>query len=136
MSRYDDIINLPHHVSPTHQRMSMHDRAAQFAPFAALVGYDDAVAETARLTETRPELDEQEQKELDARLRYLAENLDKQFCVKIHYFVPDEHKSGGAIVEYNGIVHKITNGFIYTANGGTICLKDIITFDISERTEV
>ena len=58
MSRYDDIINLPHHVSSTRQRMSMHDRAAQFAPFAALVGYDDAVAETARLTESRPELDE------------------------------------------------------------------------------
>ena len=60
MSRYDDIINLPHHVSMNHPRMSMHDRAAQFAPFAALVGYDDAVAETARLTESRPELDEQE----------------------------------------------------------------------------
>ena len=60
MSRYDDIINLPHHVSSTRQRISMPDRAAQFAPFAALVGYDDAVAETARLTEVRPELDEQE----------------------------------------------------------------------------
>ena len=60
MSRYDDIINLPHHVSPTRQRMSRHDRSAQFAPFAALVGYDDAVAETARLTKTRPELDEQD----------------------------------------------------------------------------
>ena len=60
MSKYDDIINLPHHVSPTRQRMSTNDRAAQFAPFAALVGYDDAVAETARLTESRPELDEQE----------------------------------------------------------------------------
>ena len=59
-SSYDDIINLPHRVSPTRERMSMHDRAAQFAPFAALIGYDDAVAETARLTESRPELDEQE----------------------------------------------------------------------------
>ena len=136
MSRYDDIINLPHHFSPTRQRMSMHDRAAQFAPFAALVGYDDAVAETARLTETRPELDEQEQKELDARLRYLADNLDKQFCVKIHYFVPDEHKSGGAIVEYNGIVHKIVNGFIFTADGGTVCLENIIALDIPERAEI
>ena len=68
MSRYDDIINLPHHVSANHPRMSMHDKAAQFAPFAALVGYDDAVAETARLTESRPELDEQEQRELNARL--------------------------------------------------------------------
>ena len=56
MSRYDDIINLPHHVSTNHPRMSMYDRAAQFAPFAALVGYDDAVAKTARLTESRPEL--------------------------------------------------------------------------------
>ena len=76
MSRYDDIINLPHHVSTNHPRMSMHDRAAQFAPFAALVGYDDAVAETARLTEARPELDEQEQKysaELETTLAEYAE---------------------------------------------------------------
>ena len=68
MNRYDDIINLPHHVSPTRKRMSMHDRAAQFAPFAALVGYDAAVAETARLTEVRPELDGQEQKIYDQLL--------------------------------------------------------------------
>ena len=72
MSRYDDIINLPHHVSPTRQRMSMHDRAALFAPFAALVGYDDAVAETARLTVVRPELDEQEQWAINERLAYIA----------------------------------------------------------------
>ena len=74
-SRYDDIINFPHHVSPTRQRMSMHDRAAQFAPFAALVGYDDAVAETARLTEVRPELDGQEQKSINERLAYIATAL-------------------------------------------------------------
>lgn len=131
MSRYDDIVNLPHHISPTRQRMSMHDRAAQFAPFAALVGYDDAVAETARLTETRPELDEQEQKELDARLRYLAKNLDKQFCVKIHYFVPDEHKSGGAIMEFNGIVRKIANGIIVTADGLNINIEDMIEISMN-----
>jgi hypothetical protein len=86
--------------------MSMHDRAAQFAPFAALVGYDDAVAETARLTESRPVLDEQEQKELDMRLRYLADHLKEQLVVHIQYFVPDERKSGGAIVEISGIVKK------------------------------
>ena len=63
MSRYDDIINLPHHVSPTRQRMSMHDRAAQFAPFAALTGYEAAVGETARLTAERRELDAQEAEE-------------------------------------------------------------------------
>ena len=96
-----------------------------------MVGYDDAVAETARLTETRPELDEQEQKELDARLRYLAENLDKQFCVKIHYFVPDEHKSGGAIMEFNGIVRKIANGIIVTADGLNINIEDMIEISMN-----
>ena len=136
MSRYDDIINLPHHVSPTRKQMSMHDRAAQFAPFAALVGYDDAVAETARLTESRPVLDEQEQKELDMRLRYLADHLKEQLVVHIQYFVPDERKSGGAIVEYNGIVYKIVNGFILTADGGTVCLEDIIALNIPERAEI
>ena len=107
MSRYDDIINLPHHISPTRQRMSMHDRAAQFAPFAALVGYDDAVAETARLTETRPELDEQEQRAINERLAYIAEHIHEQPEVFIRYFVPDERKSGGAIVEFSGKVKKV-----------------------------
>ena len=78
MNRYDDIINLPHHVSPTRKRMSMHDRAAQFAPFAALVGYDDAVAETVRLTESRPELDEQEQRAINERLAYIADHIKEQ----------------------------------------------------------
>ena len=74
MSRYDDIINLPHHVSPTRQRMSMHDRAAQFAPFAALTGYEAAVGETARLTAERRELDAQEAEELNRRLAALIAN--------------------------------------------------------------
>ena len=133
MSRYDDIINLPHHVSPTRQRMSMHDRAAQFAPFAALVGYDDAVAETARLTETRPELDEQEQKELDARLRYLADNLDKRPVVKIKYFIPDKRKSGGAIAEFNGIIRKIANGVIFATDNTSIQIENIVKLYINEE---
>ena len=88
------------------------------------------------MTESRPELDEQEQKELDARLRYLADNLDKRPVVKIKYFIPDERKSGGAIAEFNGIIHKITNGFIFTADGGTVCLENIIALDIPERAEI
>jgi hypothetical protein len=107
MNRYDDIINLPHHVSPTRQRMSMHDRAAQFAPFAALVGYDDAVAETARLTENRPELDEQEQRVINERLAYIADHIYEQPEVRIKYFVPDERKSGGAILSVSGMVTKV-----------------------------
>ena len=128
MSRYDDIINLPHHISPTRQRMSMHDRAAQFAPFAALVGYDDAVAETARLTETRPELDEQEQRAINERLAYIADHIHEQPEVRIKYFVPDEHKSGGAIIEVSGKVKKIsaTDGILMIADGNSLLIRDII----------
>ena len=128
MNRYDDIINLPHHISPTRQRMSMHDRAAQFAPFAALVGYDDAVAETARLTETRPELDEQEQRAINERFAYIADHIHEQPEVRIKYFVPDEHKSGGAIVEASGKVKKIsaTDGILMFADGNSLLIRDII----------
>ena len=128
MIRYDDIINLLHHVSPTRQRMSMHDRAAQFAPFAALVGYDDAVAETARLTVVRPELDEQEQWAINERLAYIADHIHEQPEVRIKYFVPDEHKSGGAIVEVSGKVKKIsdTDGTIVMADDCKIRLSDIV----------
>jgi len=84
----------------------MHDRAAQFAPFAALVGYDDAVAETARLTESRPELDGQEQRAINECLAYIADHIHEQPEVRIKYFVPDEHKSGGAMIEFFGKVKK------------------------------
>ena len=128
MNRYDDIINLPHHISPTRQRMSMHDRAAQFAPFAALTGYDDAVAETARLTETRPELDVQEQQVINKRLSYIANHIKEQPEVRIKYFIPDEHKSGGAIVEVSGQVKKIsaTDRTIVMTDGCVISVTDII----------
>ena len=130
MSRYDDIINLPHHVSTNHPRMSMHDRAAQFAPFAALVGYDDAVAEIARLTESRPELDEQEQRELNARLCALADHIQDQPEVRIRYFVPDERKSGGAIIEICGAVKKLV------AADKTIVLDDGTEIPISDIVEL
>ena len=125
MSRYDDIINLPHHVSPTRQRMSMHDRAAQFAPFAALVGYDDAVAETARLTESRPDLDEQEQQALNAKLCTLADHIQDHPTVRIRYYVPDTLKSGGAIIEICDQAVKIS------AETGLLTLADKRTVEIS-----
>ena len=129
---YADIINLPHHVSSTRQRMSMHDRAAQFAPFAALVGYDDAVAETARLTESRPELDEQEQQAINERLAYIADHIHEQPDVRIKYFVLDEHKSGGAIVEVSGKVKKTsaTDATIVLTDGCKIRLSDITDLSI------
>lgn len=132
MNRYDDIINLPHHISPTRKQMSMHDRAAQFAPFAALVGYDDAVAETARLTETRPELDEQEQRAINERLAYIADHIHEHPEVCIKYFVSDERKSGGAIVEVSGKTYRISNtdATIVMTDGCKIRLSDIIDLSI------
>jgi hypothetical protein len=108
--------------------MSMHDRAAQFAPFAALVGYDDAVAETARLTESRPELDEQEQRELNARLCELADHIQDHPEVWIRYFVPDERKSGGAIIEVCGEVKKLVTAdkTIILTDGTIIPISDVL----------
>ena len=106
----------------------MHDRAAQFASFATLVGYDDAVAETARLTESRPELDEQEQRELNARLCALADHIQEHPEVRIKYFVPDERKSGGAIVEVCGAVKKLvaTDKTIVLDDGTVIPIYDLL----------
>lgn len=128
MSRYDSIIDLPHHVSKRHPRLPMHSRAAQFAPFAALVGYDDAVAETARVTEKRPELDEQQQQILNAQMCRLAEHLNEMPLVRIKYFVPDARKHGGAVVEICGAVRQIaaSEGNIVLNDGKKIPVKEII----------
>ena len=90
--RYDDIIDLPHPTSAKHPRMSTENRAAQFSPFAALTGYDAAVSEAARLTESRTELDEQGKALLDGRLRLLRELISDEPEVNITYFVPDLHR--------------------------------------------
>ena len=107
MGNYDDIIDLPHHVSGTHPPMSRADRAAQFSPFAALTGYDAAVRETARVTERRIELDEGVKAELNARLNCILEHLSEHPQVSITYFVPDEKKSGGAYRTVTGAVRKL-----------------------------
>ena len=103
MSNYDDILHLPHPTSKTHRRMSRQDRAAQFSPFAALTGYEAVVKETARLTEKRPVLTEDEVAELDARLR-LAMELDAE--VTVTWFQPDAKKSGGSYVTTTSRVKK------------------------------
>ena len=104
---YDDIINLPHHVSSSRPHMSSFDRAAQFSPFAALTGYDDVVKETARLTEKRVELDESRKAALNDRLCIIHDTLVEQPTVIITYFQPDQKKSGGAYVTATGSVKKI-----------------------------
>lgn len=107
MSDYDDIINLPHHQSKNHPLMSLYDRAAQFAPFAALTGYDDAVKEARRLTDSKPELDENQLEELDQKLADLMTRIEEHPEVTITYFEPDDKKEGGDFITCVGKIKKI-----------------------------
>lgn len=107
MGRYDDMIHLPHPTSLKHPRMSRLDRAAQFSPFRALSGYEDAIHETARLTSRKIELDEDEKAALDERLRLLADAVGEGPEAAITYFLPDKKKSGGEYVTAAGRVKKI-----------------------------
>lgn len=97
-SQYDDIIHLPHFVSSRHPQMPMSDRAAQFAPFAALTGHEAAVQETARLTTKKTELSDEEKYMLEKKLQLLSSRLAEMPAVAITYFRPDEKKSGGEYV--------------------------------------
>ena len=90
---YDDIIDLPHPEPQTHPRMPLHDRAAQFSPFAALTGHNAAIAETGRLTDSRVILDEYEMARVDDALQRLQELLPQKPMATITYFVPDERRS-------------------------------------------
>ena len=99
---YEDILNLPHHVSKTRPQMSMLDRVAQFSPFAALTGYDDAIKETGRLTDEKIEMDEDRKAALDMKQAYLIEMIDEQPEISITYVLPDTKKSGGAYVTVTG----------------------------------
>lgn len=105
--RYDDILDLPHPISKTHPQMPVADRAAQFAPFAALTGHGEAVRETARPTEKRIELDEDSKAVLDAKLQSIRKQLESEPLVTITYFVPDKKKQGGMYVTVTGSAKKI-----------------------------
>lgn len=125
---YDDIIHLPHHVSKTRPQMSMLERAAQFAPFAALTGYDAAIKETGRLTDERVELDENAKAALDVRQAYLLEMIDEQPEVSITYFQPDEKKPGGAYVSVTGRLKRIDEyeRLMVFADGNGIPMDDVV----------
>ena len=101
-NNYDDIINFPRWNPMTHPRMSIESRSAQFAPFAALTGYDGAVKETARLTDRKIEIDEGLKQVLNKKLQYILENSNKNPVVEITYFLPDDRKKGGMYVEKIG----------------------------------
>lgn len=131
MGEYDDIINLPHHVSIKHPHMEMLTRAAQFSPFAALTGYDDAIDEAKRLTVEKIELDESEKEKLDEKLHMLSENIPEYDCVQITYFVEDERKSGGKYVTVKGKVAKINtyDKIVVMEDNIKIKIDDIIRID-------
>ena len=105
--KYDEIIGLAHHTSPTRTRMSMRDRAAQFAPFAALTGYDSLVEETARLTDSENEMGEYDVARLDTKLRILKEHERNRPYVEITHFVPDKKKAGGRYETSRGRIYRI-----------------------------
>ena len=127
---YDDIINMPHHVSASRPRMSMIDRAAQFSPFAALSGYGEAVAETARLTDRKIEIDETDQAILDMKQRILMDAISEHPLITVTYFKKDERKAGKYLT-VSGELKKIDEyeRTIILATGEQIGFDDV--YDIS-----
>lgn len=128
MDSYEDIINLPHHISSKRPQMSMQDRAAQFSPFAALTGYEDAIKETGRLTDVRIELGDEERELLDRKQRYLQECITERPEITLTYFVPDEKKAGGAYISVSGQLKRVDEYArqLVLTNGKKIPLDDIV----------
>ena len=126
MNNYDDIINLPHHISKNHPRMSIENRASQFSPFAALTGYENAITETKRLTEEKKILTNDMLEEINQKLTEIKENLNKDLY-KITYFKKDEKKEGGKYLTITDTVIKIDpiNKYLLTKNNTKINLYDI-----------
>ena len=129
MGKYDDIINLPRHVSATRPQMPMIDRAAQFMPFRALTGYEDAVQETARLTEDRVELTEDEKSILDRKLQSLADRISSKPQITVTWFRPDQKKTGGAYVTTTGQLKKVDDfeGVLILLGGERILIENIVS---------
>lgn len=132
MGRYDDMLRLPHPEPRTRPRMPLADRAAQFSSFAALSGYEDAVAETARLTDVRRELDRDALEALDAALSRLRERIGETPEAEIRYFVPDEKKSGGRYETVRSGVKKLDEygAQLVLADGKKIPLSEITAIEV------
>ena len=130
-SKYDEIMGRPHHVSKTRPQMPMSDRAAQFAPFAALTGYDAAIKETGRLPDDKIELDEEALTALDMKYQLLMDALDDAPEVTITYFQPDERKAGGKYITATGAVKKVDDfeRRITMQDGTKIPMDDVISID-------
>ena len=131
MNGYEDIIGLPHFVSKNRKHMSNRDRAAQFAPFAALTGYDESINEAARMVDARIELSEEEKQDLDRKFMILEESVKDRPEVVITYFVPDRKKKGGMYLSEKITVRRIdcVERVIITADRKRYGLDDIDDLD-------
>lgn len=134
MDKYDDIINLLHYEPKYHPRMSKYKRSAQFAPFAALVGYDEQVQECSRLTDKRLEIDDELKEKINNKLNKINELIKNSPEVEITYFIPDEKKDGGKYITVIGNVKRIDyiNRFIKLTDNKKIILDDVIDIKINE----
>ena len=128
--KYNDIINMPHHVSKTHPQMSLKARSAQFAPFAALTGYSDVINETGRLTNEKIEIDDELKEILNEEIMKIKSKLSKRLTVSFTYFIPDEKKNGGKYVTVKGIVKKVNDNSIILEDKTEILIEDIIDITI------
>lgn len=128
--RYDDMLDMPHHVSMNHPQMSLRDRAAQFSPFAALTGYDDAIIETARLTDQRIELSDSDKALLDQKLHILMDHISERPFIEISYFLPDQKKKGGKYTTISGNIKRVDEykHCIFLTDGQRIPIDEIIHF--------
>ncbi len=124
---YEDIVDLPHHVSRKHPQPTVADRAARFAPFAAITGYEEMVLEEARVTDERIEMDESSKAALNEKLNMILEFIDEQPEVSITYFEPDKRKAGGAYVTVTGTVKRIDEyeHLVIMTDGKKINIDDI-----------
>ncbi len=134
MNKYDDIINLPHYEPKYHPRMSKYKRSAQFAPFAALVGYDEQVQECSRLTDKRLEIDDELKEKINYKLNKINELIKNNPVVEITYFIPDVKKDGGKYITEKGNVKRIDyiNRFIKFTDNKKIILDDVIDIKIND----
>lgn len=132
---YEDIIELPHHVSETRGRMSARDRAAQFSPFAALTGFGGVITEAARDTHARIELDEHRKAELNDRLNELLDGAGEPPELSLTYFVPDARKSGGEYITRSGRVKKLDryNRLIVLSDGTVIPIDELIALEAADE---
>ncbi len=131
IDKYENIINLSHHVSNKHEQMSIEARAAQFAPFAALTGYGDEVKETERITVQKIELDEENKKILDNKIQEIISNKNKINMVSIVYFIKDEKKDGGEYVTVNAGIKNVDKyrRLIILNNGKLVPIDDILSIN-------